>query len=163
MNAFVASPGHYKTLTDPRFTLIGVGTVHGPDGMLYTAHEFMTLSGSPAPRPTPTVTVPPVTTPTTARVAVAAKPVAVVTTTTTAPPPTTTLDTTPPPTTTTTLDLAGQQNELQHGRADNQQQKANKSPGNCGSHRRTTLQVSVLGDGAKGDAVTGTQLQRIGR
>ena len=66
MNAFIASPGHYKNLVDPRFTHIGVGSVRTPGGLLYTAHEFMALQsdsvGSTVTAPPTTVTTMPPTT-----------------------------------------------------------------------------------------------------
>jgi uncharacterized protein YkwD len=52
MEAFIASPHHYENLVDPRFTRIGVGTVN-VDGLLYTAHEFMSVQGDGAPSPAP--------------------------------------------------------------------------------------------------------------
>lgn len=57
--AFVNSPAHYKNLVDPDFTHVGVGVVVGPDGSLWTAHQFMRLATStaaaarPAPAPKP--------------------------------------------------------------------------------------------------------------
>lgn len=48
--AFVNSPGHYRNLVDPAFTHVGVGVVVGPDGSLWTAHQFMTLAGASAPK-----------------------------------------------------------------------------------------------------------------
>lgn len=51
--AFVNSPGHYRNLVDPAFTHVGVGVVTGPDGTLWTAHQFMTLAGASAPKTTP--------------------------------------------------------------------------------------------------------------
>lgn len=57
--AFVNSPAHYKNLVDPDFTHVGVGVVVGPDGSLWTAHQFMRLAtatataAKPAPAPKP--------------------------------------------------------------------------------------------------------------
>jgi hypothetical protein len=48
--AFVNSPAHYRNLVDPAFTHIGVGVVVGPDGTLWTSHQFMTLAGASAPK-----------------------------------------------------------------------------------------------------------------
>ena len=52
MDAFIASPSHFRNIVDPDFTHIGVGVVWD-GGRLYTTHRFMTLS-APAPAPTPT-------------------------------------------------------------------------------------------------------------
>jgi hypothetical protein len=52
MDAFIASPTHYKNLVNPKFNYIGVGTVSTPDG-LYTAHEFAQVNGAPATAPAP--------------------------------------------------------------------------------------------------------------
>ena len=86
MDAFIASPSHFRNIVDPDFTHIGVGVVW-EGGRLYTTHRFMTLSApAPAPTPTaaPTTTAAPVTTTaptvapttTTARVAAPTTPVA---------------------------------------------------------------------------------------
>ena len=47
-NAFLASPTHRANVVDPRFTKVGVGVVADASGQLYTAHEFMSLSGAKA-------------------------------------------------------------------------------------------------------------------
>jgi hypothetical protein len=54
-NAFVASPGHYKNLVDPGFTIVAVGVVVR-DGRIFVTENFMTASGvvaSSAPASTP--------------------------------------------------------------------------------------------------------------
>lgn len=43
-DAFVASQTHYKNMVDGAFTRIGVGVVIGPNGAIYTAHQFMRLA-----------------------------------------------------------------------------------------------------------------------
>lgn len=58
-DAFVRSAGHYRNLVDPDFTRVGVGVAFGPDGTMYTSHQFMMLRGSstqaaPGPAPAPT-------------------------------------------------------------------------------------------------------------
>lgn len=60
MDAFVASPGHFRNIVDPAFTHIGVGVVWDGD-RLYTTHRFMTLDSS-APATTAPTTAPPATT-----------------------------------------------------------------------------------------------------
>ncbi len=145
MDAFIASPGHYKNLVDPTFTHIGVGTVRTTAGMLYTAHEFATLKGS-----APAVTVPPQTAPavtiprvrTTAPAApqvtappVTAPPVTAPPTTTAAPAPTTPLE--------TTVDLLPADEQLQSSSKNNQQQQQSKSDSRCRSHNKK-LQAIVL-------------------
>lgn len=64
MNAFMASPAHYRNLVDPEWNYVAVGVVRAADGQLYTTHNFMVMGGSPPPPPPPT-TQPPATTPTT--------------------------------------------------------------------------------------------------
>ncbi len=50
MNAFVNSPAHYKNIVDPAYNYIGVGVSYGPDGRMFTTHDFMSLDdGSSAP------------------------------------------------------------------------------------------------------------------
>lgn len=140
MDAFIASPGHYKNLVDPTFTHIGVGTVRTPDGQLYTAHEFMTLESSgpavtaaPAPSPSPAPTTPRVKTTTAPKV--------------TAPPvtePPTTVAPAPTPTTleTTVVELPADQ-QLHSGSQDNDKQQQGQSNGRCRSHSKN-LQAIVL-------------------
>jgi hypothetical protein len=54
MNAFIASPGHYRNLIDPAFNYIGVGVTFGANGNMYTTHDFMYLpDDAPAPEPAP--------------------------------------------------------------------------------------------------------------
>jgi hypothetical protein len=54
MNAFIASPGHYRNLIDPAFNYIGVGVSWGADGQMFTTHDFMYLPDeAPAPEPEP--------------------------------------------------------------------------------------------------------------
>lgn len=55
-DAFVASATHYANMVDAQFTKIGVGVVIGPNGAIYTAHQFMRLASddagvAPAPAP----------------------------------------------------------------------------------------------------------------
>ena len=135
MQAFIASPGHYKNLVDPSFTHIGVGTVRTPDGLMYTAHEFASIEGSvappvTAPPTTPAVTTPRVTTPRVTTPAVTAPP-------TTAAPTTTT--TTEPPVTVERQVSAAQDHKLQDSGADDDQQQQHKNQGRCRAHRSTTL------------------------
>ena len=131
MQAFIASPGHYKNLVDPTFTHIGIGTVRSPDGLLYTAHEFAAVEAAAAPRATaapqptaPRVTAPRATTPRAPRATAAPR--------ATTPPP--------PPTTTTTEPLtsvkrsAAQQNELENGGTDDQQKQKDENEGGCRTH-----------------------------
>jgi uncharacterized protein YkwD len=40
MGDLMASPGHRANLLSDRFTLIGIGIVHGEDGFLYITQEF---------------------------------------------------------------------------------------------------------------------------
>ncbi len=47
-NALVASPEHYKNLTDPGFRSVGVGVVNA-NGTLYVAEVFMESASQPAP------------------------------------------------------------------------------------------------------------------
>ena len=48
-NALVASPDHYKNLTDPGFRYVGVGVVNA-NGTLYVSEVFMESASQPAPR-----------------------------------------------------------------------------------------------------------------
>lgn len=60
-DAFVASSTHYANMADGAFTRIGVGVVIGPNGAIYTSHQFMRLAAddgakttaAPAPAPAP--------------------------------------------------------------------------------------------------------------
>jgi hypothetical protein len=47
-NALVASPDHYRNLTDPGFRSVGVGVVNA-NGTLYVAEVFMESASQPAP------------------------------------------------------------------------------------------------------------------
>jgi len=133
MQAFIASPGHYKNLVDPIFTHIGVGSVRTPDGLMYTAHEFAAIEGS-APAPvsppptTPRVTTPRVTTPRVTTPRVTAPP------TTAAPTPTT-----EPVVTVERSVSAAEQDELQDGSAQDDQQEQNKNKGRCRAHSTNTV------------------------
>jgi hypothetical protein len=54
MNAFIGSPSHYANLVDPNYTHLGVGVASGPNGTIYTTHDFMTPEeAQPAPDPAP--------------------------------------------------------------------------------------------------------------
>jgi hypothetical protein len=53
--AFVNSPHHYENLVDPAFTRVGVGVVIGPNGALYTAHQFERLASDDGAAPAPAV------------------------------------------------------------------------------------------------------------
>jgi len=133
MSAFVASPGHYKNLVDPRFTHIGVGTVRTSGGLIYTAHEFMAVEGStPAVTSAPTPAAPPVT-----RAAPRVTTPRVTTPVTAAPP--TTVTTVPETTTTTMLVLPTEQYKLQDGGEDDHQKQKSKSNGRCRSHTSPRL------------------------
>lgn len=131
MDAFIASPGHYKNLVDPTFTHVGVGTVRTNDGLLYTSHEFASLESSgPAVTVPPTTQAPPVTAPR-------------VTTPVTAPP--TTVVTAPPTTeapATTAVTSPAEDDELEHRSTDNQQQQDDESQNDCGAHTALKLQAS---------------------
>ncbi len=140
MNAFIASPGHYANLVDPSFTHVGVGTVRTSGGLLYTAHEFMSLESSgpavtaaPAPSPTPVVTAPRVRT-TTPKVTTTAPPV-------TAPP--TTVAPAPPTTLQTTIELLPADQQLQSSSKHDQKKQQSKSNGRCRSHSQN-LQAIVV-------------------
>ncbi len=147
--AFVNSPHHYDNLVDPAFTHVGVG-VAWKGTTMYTAHEFMTLKGGSAPRPpvtAPRVTVAPKPKP--APKPVVVKPAAPPTTTATtlpAPPP----PPPPPPRPVPSdrvrwmsevlrrLDPAvaslTRHQELQQGRAHDQQQEQHDRDSRCRSH-----------------------------
>ena len=47
-NALVASPDHYKNLTDPGFRYVGVGVVNA-NGTFYVSEVFMESASQPAP------------------------------------------------------------------------------------------------------------------
>jgi len=56
INAFVASPTHYKNIVQPEFRWIGVGVSWNGDGRMMTTHLFMAMAGDdaqPAPEPEP--------------------------------------------------------------------------------------------------------------
>lgn len=57
MDAFVASPAHYKNIVDPAYNYIGVGVSYDANGRMYTTHDFMSLdeggSSEPDPEPAP--------------------------------------------------------------------------------------------------------------
>lgn len=86
MQAFINSPAHYKILTDPDWSYVGVGVTVAPDGRMYTTHNFMAMGAAPPPPPPPAE---PRTTTT--------RPPSSSRTTTTAPPETTTTTVPPPP------------------------------------------------------------------
>jgi hypothetical protein len=50
MQAFVASPAHYKNIMDPAYNYIGVGVSYDASGRMFTTHDFMAM-GSPPPPP----------------------------------------------------------------------------------------------------------------
>jgi hypothetical protein len=136
MNAFIASPGHYKNLVDPTFTHIGVGTVRTQNGMLYTAHEFMALEGSRSPAvtaaPAPVTTTPKVHTTTAPRV----------TTPPVTSPPTTVAPAPTPTTLLATVELSPADKQLHDGGKNDQQEQQSKSNGRCRSHAKN-LQAIV--------------------
>jgi len=71
VNAFVASPSHYRNIIDPDFTQIGVGVVW-LENALYTTHRFIQVPGETAATTTtapPATTAPPTTSPPTATTA----------------------------------------------------------------------------------------------
>lgn len=131
MDAFIASPGHYKNLVDPRFTHVGVGTVR-VGGILYTAHEFMAVRGAvasaPAPAPAP---VTPVTSAPRVRTAAAPKPP--VTTPPTTAAPTTTVPPAPTNLAAEVEELPADQ-KLDDSSKDDKQQQQSKSDGRCRPH-----------------------------
>lgn len=45
MDAFIASPEHYKNLVDPSYEYVGVGVSYDDAGRMYTTHNFMQLAG----------------------------------------------------------------------------------------------------------------------
>lgn len=134
MDAFIASPGHYKNLVDPRFNRIGVGTVRVGD-MLYTSHQFMGLESNSQPViATPPPTAAPVTTPKVTTPKVTTPPA---TTPTTVAAPTTTM-----PTVQTTIVPLEADHQLDDSSQNNDQQKQAKSNSRCGAH--SNLQSLVL-------------------
>jgi hypothetical protein len=48
--AFMNSPGHRANIVEPVFTIVGVGVVRSPSGMLYITQDFVQPSGG-TPRP----------------------------------------------------------------------------------------------------------------
>jgi hypothetical protein len=50
MNAFVASPAHYKNIVDPAYNYVGVGVTIGADGRMFVTQDFM-AAGADAPAP----------------------------------------------------------------------------------------------------------------
>jgi hypothetical protein len=50
MNAFVASPAHYKNIVDPAYNYVGVGVTIGADGRMFVTQDFMAV-GADAPAP----------------------------------------------------------------------------------------------------------------
>lgn len=140
MDAFIASPGHYKNLVDPRFTHVGVGTVR-IGGLLYTAHEFMAVRGgavsAPAPAPAPTT---PVTAAPRVRTVAAPRAPAVTAPPTTQAPPTTV----PVPTTLDTdVDELPTDQQLNNSSQNDQQKQQAKSNSRCGS--QGSILQSVIG------------------
>jgi hypothetical protein len=51
MQAFVASPAHYKNIVDPAYNYIGVGVSYDASGRMFTTHDFMALGDAPPPPP----------------------------------------------------------------------------------------------------------------
>jgi len=45
MDAFIASPEHYRNLVNPDYTYVGVGVSYDDSGRMYTTHNFMQLAG----------------------------------------------------------------------------------------------------------------------
>ena len=43
MNAFIASPEHYRNLVNPDYNYVGVGVSYDDRGRMYTTHDFMQL------------------------------------------------------------------------------------------------------------------------
>lgn len=83
MQAFVNSPSHYKNLVDPAWNYVGVGVTIGPDGRMYTTHNFMAMPSSAPPPPKAPAPAPAKSSPTTQPRAAASPP----TTAAPAPPP----------------------------------------------------------------------------
>ena len=62
-NALLASPPHYANMTDPAFTLTGIGVVTAGNGTLWVTEDFEARVGvSPPPPPPPAPPAPPATT-----------------------------------------------------------------------------------------------------
>jgi hypothetical protein len=66
-DAFVASPAHFKNMVDGAFDAVGIGVVHGKDGMIFVTVNFMTtkvmaaaapVPAPPAPAPAPPAPAP---------------------------------------------------------------------------------------------------------
>jgi hypothetical protein len=127
MQAFIASPGHYKNLVDPTFTHIGVGSVRTPDGIMYTAHEFAAVSGASYSPPATTPPAPRVTTPRAPSAPRTTTPRVTAPPTTAAPTPTT-----EPPV--SVQRSVAEQNELQDGSAQDDQQQQDENQGRCRAH-----------------------------
>jgi uncharacterized protein YkwD len=53
MQAFIGSPSHYANLVNPAYTHLGVGVASGPNGTIYTTHDFMTPAEADPPPPDP--------------------------------------------------------------------------------------------------------------
>lgn len=144
MDAFIASPGHYKNLVDPRFTHVGVGTVR-VGNLLYTAHEFMAARSvaAPAPAPAPAPAAPVAAAP---KVRAAAAPVApkpaapAVTAPPTTAAPTTTVPA-PAPVPTEVEELAADE-QLHSSGENNHEKKQSKSNRGCRSHLQN-LQAQI--------------------
>lgn len=60
MAAFVASPGHWSTISQPGWTAMGTGQTRDSGGVLWVAVVFCTLLQTPSPPP-PTTAPPPTT------------------------------------------------------------------------------------------------------
>ncbi|MGE3619078.1 MAG: CAP domain-containing protein [Acidimicrobiia bacterium] len=57
MDAFIASPSHYRNLVDPDWNYVAVAVQFSGEGRLFTTHNFMQLPTAPpttAPAPPPT-------------------------------------------------------------------------------------------------------------
>ena len=134
MDAFIASPAHYKNLIDPRFTHIGVGSVRTSGGLLYTSHEFMAAAAGSGS----VVTAPPATTPATVRAPRVTTPRVTTPATTPVTAPPTTVTTQPEATVTSVL-LPAEEHELQDSSQNNHKQQDYKSNGRCRSHQSSTL------------------------
>ena len=47
VNAFVASPSHYRNIVDPDFESIGVGVSYDAEGTMWTTHRFVVSEAAP--------------------------------------------------------------------------------------------------------------------